>query len=88
MSIIREVVISGEEGLHARPAAEIVRTLRHYASRVWLMAAGKRVDAKSVLMVMALAVKPGATVVIEADGEDEEAAAEALVRVLSGLRAE
>ena len=81
-------MISEEEGLHARPAAEIVRTLRHYVSRVWLTAAGKRVDAKSVLMVMALAVKPGATVVIEADGEDEEAAAEALVRVLSGLRAE
>lgn len=88
MSIIREVVISGEEGLHARPAAEIVRTLRPYASRVWLTADGKRVDAKSVLMVMALAVKPGSTVVIEADGEDEEAAAESLVRVLSGSRAE
>ena len=45
-------------------------------------------DAKSVLMVMALAVKPGATVVIEADGEDEEAAAEALIHVLSDSQAE
>lgn len=86
MSIRREVVISDGQGLHARPAAEIVRAVKPYACRIWMTAEGKRVDAKSVLMVMSLAVRPGTTVVVEAEGEDAEEAVGALLQVLGSER--
>lgn len=82
MLIRKEIVISEGQGLHARPAAEIVRAVKPHSCRIWMTAAGKRIDAKSVLMVMSLAVKPGSTVIVEAEGEDAEAAVEALLQVL------
>ena len=51
-----------------------------------MTAEGKRVDAKSFLMVMSLAVRPGTTVVVEAEGEDAEEAVGALLQVLGSER--
>lgn len=71
-----------ETGLHARPAAEFVKTAARYEARVRV----NGVDAKSLLAIMALALPKGATVAVEASGPDAQDAVDALVAlVLSGF---
>ncbi len=71
-------VIKDELGIHARPAGLLVKETKNYACTVKLQYGEKQADGKSVLGIMALAVKKGHEVTITCDGEDEEAAIEAL----------
>ena len=74
----REVEIINKLGLHARASAKLTQLAGQYKSNVWLIRSGKRVNAKSIMGVMMLAAAKGATVGIETDGPDEEAAMNAL----------
>lgn len=74
----RVLEVTNEEGLHLRPAAELVKLAARYSSRVTLERDGKQVNAKSVLHVQSLGVRKGMKVTIRAEGEDEEEALEAL----------
>ena len=74
----REVEIVNKLGLHARAAAKLTQLAGQYKSGVWLIRSGRRVNAKSIMGVMMLAAAKGATVGIETDGPDEEAAMNAL----------
>jgi phosphoenolpyruvate---glycerone phosphotransferase subunit DhaM len=69
------VELVNESGLHARPAAEFVKTAARFDARVRV----NGVDAKSLLAIMALALPKGATVGIEASGDDAQDAVDALV---------
>ncbi len=79
----REVTVVPEAGLHARPAALFVKEAKSYDSDIVVVKDGKEANAKSSLKLMTLGAKHGDKVVIRAEGEDEEAAAEALVALLS-----
>ena len=79
----REAVVVPEVGLHARPAARFVKEAKGYSSDIVVVKDGAEVNAKSSLRLMTLGAKHGDRVVIRAEGEDEEAAAEALVALLS-----
>lgn len=68
-------------GVHARPSALLVQTASKFKSEVWFSKDGREVNGKSMLGVMTLAAEMGSTVVIRADGPDEEKAVEALARV-------
>jgi PTS hybrid protein len=68
------VQLVNETGLHARPAAEFVKTAAKYEAAVRV----NGVDAKSLLGIMALALPKGATVSIEATGDDAQDAVDAL----------
>ncbi|OIH93636.1 dihydroxyacetone kinase phosphoryl donor subunit DhaM [Curtobacterium sp. MCBA15_001] len=68
------VELVNESGLHARPAAEFVKTAAKYDAAVRV----NGVDAKSLLGIMALALPQGATVTIEASGDDATEAVAAL----------
>ena len=74
----REVEIVNKLGLHARASAKLTQVAGQYSSGVWLVRNGKRVNAKSIMGVMMLAAAKGATLGIETDGPDEEAAMNAL----------
>jgi len=74
----REVEIVNKLGLHARAAAKLTQLAGQYKSGIWLIRNGRRVNAKSIMGVMMLAAAKGATVDIETDGPDEEAAMNAL----------
>ena len=74
----REVEIVNKLGLHARASAKLTQLAGQYRSGIWLTRNGKRVNAKSIMGVMMLAAAKGATVGIETDGPDEEAAMNAL----------
>ena len=74
----REVEIVNKLGLHARASAKLTQVAGQYKSGIWLIRNGRRVNAKSIMGVMMLAAAKGATVGIETDGPDEEAAMNAL----------
>lgn len=81
--IEREVVVVPEAGLHARPAARFVKAAKGFSSEIVVIKDGHEANAKSSLKLMTLGAKHGDKVTIRAEGEDEEAAVEALVAILS-----
>ncbi|HNT38545.1 MAG TPA: HPr family phosphocarrier protein [Rubrivivax sp.] len=72
------IVIVNKLGLHARASAKLTKLAGSFASEVHLTRNGRRVNAKSIMGVMMLAAGVGASVEIEVDGPDEEAAMQAL----------
>ena len=71
--------------LHARPAAQFVRTALGFRSKVVVAAGEREADAKSLLSVLALGAKAGTTLRLRADGNDGPVAVEALGRCVAGL---
>lgn len=79
----KEAVIVPEAGLHARPAAKFVKEAKSYSSDIVVLKDGQEANAKSSLRLMTLGAKHNDKVVIRAEGEDEDAAVEALVALLA-----
>ena len=79
----REAEIINKLGLHARASAKLTQLAGKFKSNIWLTRNGKRVNAKSIMGVMMLAAAKGATVNIETDGPDEEAAMQALTGLIA-----
>ena len=79
----REAVVVPQAGLHARPAAMFVKEAKGFGSDIVVIKDGREANAKSSLKLMTLGAKHGDKVMIRAEGEDEEAAVDALVAVLS-----
>jgi len=77
--IEHELIVSNRLGLHARASARLVQVLSGYRSSATLSAKGREVNAKSIMGVMLLAAGPGTTVLLRVDGDDEAAAAAAVV---------
>ncbi len=73
-----EYVIKDELGIHARPAGLLVKEAKKFESKITIEKAGKKVEAMKLMAVMSMGVKTGETVVIEAEGADEEVALEAI----------
>ena len=71
--------------LHARPAAQFVRTALGFRSKIAVAAGDREADAKSLLSVLALGAKAGTTLRLRADGDDGPVAVETLGRCVSGL---
>ncbi len=69
-----DIVISNKLGLHARAAAKLTQLASQFASEVFIVRAGQRVNAKSIMGVMMLAAGIGTTLTIETSGSDEEQA--------------
>jgi phosphocarrier protein HPr len=76
--IEKKVRISNKLGLHARPAALIVKTAAKFVSDIFLVKDSLQVDGKSIMGVMMLAAAYGSEIIIRAKGPDKEAAVEAL----------
>ena len=81
--IEREVTIVNQLGMHARPAAQVVRTASAFAAEVEIVREGMAVNAKSIMGVMMLAAECGSSVVLRANGADESAAVEALAKLVA-----
>lgn len=78
--IRRELLVDNPEGLHARPAALIVKLANQFESRIDLLKGGQRVNAKSIMDLLTLAAEQGEVLVLEAGGDDAQAAADAIER--------
>jgi phosphocarrier protein HPr len=79
----REVKIINKLGIHARPAAEIVKTAGKFKSNITIIRDDLEVNAKSIMGVMMLAAEKDATIVLRALGDDSEQALDALAAVIA-----
>ena len=77
-----DITISNKLGLHARAAAKLTKLAAGYPCEVWMSKGERRINAKSIMGVMMLAAARGATLVVEADGPDEDAALAALADLI------
>jgi phosphocarrier protein HPr len=81
--IKKNVPVVNKLGLHARASAKLTQTASGFKCGVWLTRNGRRVNAKSIMGVMMLAAGIGSTLEIETDGEDEQAAMDALEKLFA-----
>ena len=70
--------IQDAEGIHARPAGELVKVVKSLSSKVKMSCNGKSAAASKILAVMSLGAKKGQQVDFEVEGESEAADAETL----------
>ena len=76
--ITTQLEIINKLGLHARASTKLTQTASRFNSEIWIERNGRRVNAKSIMGVMMLAAAKGSIVTLEANGEDEIQAIEAL----------
>lgn len=70
-------------GLHARASAKLTQLASSYPAEVWLERNGRRVNAKSIMGVMMLAAAKGASITVETQGPDEDAALRAILELIA-----
>jgi catabolite repression HPr-like protein len=76
--LVKQVEVKLKTGLQARPAALFVQEANRFSADIFLEKDGKKVNAKSIMGLMSLAVGSGVMIDIVADGDDEATAIEAL----------
>lgn len=76
--LAKEVEVKLKTGLQARPAALFVQEANRFSADIFLEKDGKKVNAKSIMGLMSLAVGSGVVINIIADGDDEEKAIHSL----------
>jgi phosphocarrier protein len=79
----KEVRIENRNGLHARPAAEIVKAASKFRAEVTIRRDDMEVNGKSIMGVMMLAAEYGTTLWLRASGEDAEQAVEAIATLVA-----
>ncbi len=81
--VTREVAIVNPLGLHARAAARFVRLASQFVATVRVAKGPRELDGKSILGLLLLGAARGSTIVIRTDGDDAEAAADALTALVA-----
>ena len=78
-----KVEIVNKLGLHARASAKLTQVASAYKCEIWLTRNERRVNAKSIMGVMMLAAGKGATITVDAEGEDAGAALAAVLKLIA-----
>jgi len=79
--VTQEVAIVNKLGLHARPAALLVKTAGKFSSNIIFRKGNLEVNGKSIMGVMMLAAEQGAKIIIRVEGSDEKRALKAIVEI-------
>lgn len=74
----KELTILNKLGIHARPAAQFVKTANRFQADIFVEKDGEEVDGKSIMGLMMLAAGHGSVISVSADGPDEDAALAAI----------
>lgn len=85
--IRKPITIGISNGLEARPIAMLVQVASQYSSNIYLESEAKKVNAKSIMGMMALGLDAGEEVVVSAEGDDETSAMEDIEKFLSAAEA-
>ncbi len=81
--MIKEIIkITNKHGLHARPAAHLVKVAGKFESEIKIIEDGLEVNGKSIMGVMMLAAEPGSELTFVIDGKDEKEALEAIKELI------
>ena len=78
----KDVTVTNNIGLHARPATFFIQKANTYHSSIWVEKDDRRVNAKSLLGVLSLGIAKGMTITLIADGQDEVNAIDGLVELI------
>ena len=81
--ISKSITISNSVGLHARPATYFIQKANSYKSSIWIEKGDRRVNAKSLLGVLSLGIPKGTSVILLAEGVDEEEAVDGLFTLIN-----
>ena len=81
--IKKPITIQIASGLEARPVALLVQVASQYESKIYVEDGSKKVNAKSIMGMMSLGLSTGESIVVSAEGSDEQAAIENIERYLS-----
>tara|TARA_B100000959_G_scaffold278781_1_gene337725 strand:+ start:2365 stop:2661 length:297 start_codon:yes stop_codon:yes gene_type:complete len=79
-----ELVVVNEMGVHARPAAMVVRITNKYEGQIWVEKDGDRVNGKSIMGIMMLAAGPGAKLIVHTDSPQADELFEELRQLFAG----
>ncbi|MBR1742600.1 MAG: HPr family phosphocarrier protein [Lachnospiraceae bacterium] len=85
--VTKKIKIRIQNNLEARPVAVLVQVASQFSSSIYVECGDKRVNAKSIMGMMALGLDSGEEVVVSADGEDEANAMQDIERYLSAAEA-
>ena len=85
---LKDVTVKNQVGLHARPATFFIQKANEVKSSVWVEKEERRVNAKSLLGVLSMGIVGGTSIRIIADGVDEQAAVDSLVKLVESAFAE
>ncbi|MBN2645181.1 MAG: HPr family phosphocarrier protein [Desulfuromonadaceae bacterium] len=80
----REMEIVNRLGLHARAAAQFVQLAARYKSDVFIEKDGEEINGKSIMGILMLAAPQGTLIRVRTQGEDEDAALDALEKLVHG----
>lgn len=75
-------VITDSQGIHARPAGELIKAAKEFGCDIKIQANGKNGDCKRIFTVMALGVKKDQEITLTFEGADEEAACETISKFM------
>jgi phosphocarrier protein HPr len=75
-------VVTDPQGIHARPAGELIKVAKGFSCDIKIAKDGKAVDCKKIFGVMGLGVKKGMEVAFTFDGDDEAAACDAVSKFM------
>lgn len=81
--IKKPITVQLSNGLEARPVALLVQVASQYESKIYVETENKKVNAKSIMGMMTLGLNAGESVVVSAEGTDEQAAIENIEKYLS-----
>lgn len=79
--LTREVAVLNRYGIHARPAALLVKAASRFSCEIMIEKGGVQVNAKSIMGLLTLEGNHGAKLMIQATGEDAGEALEALAEL-------
>lgn len=85
--ITKRIRIQIKNGLEARPVAVLVQVASQFDSSIYVESGDKKVNAKSIMGMMALGLDAGEEVVVSADGDDESNAMADIEKFLSAVKA-
>jgi len=77
----KTVTVSNRAGIHARPSALLVQTTKNFSSNIYIEKGSDRINAKSIMGIITLGASYGTELKIIAEGEDEVAAVDTLVKL-------
>lgn len=82
LGVVRETKIRNKEGLHFRPIMQLVDLCSRFSSQIRLACDDREADARSPMELLMLVATQGTTIRLEAEGEDAEKAADAIVKLI------
>ncbi len=81
--IKKELIVKNKQGLHARPAAVFVQIANKFDSRITVRRDAEEVNGKSIMGILMLGAEKGSLIIIEADGQDAQAAMIELEKIIN-----